>query len=168
MDTLRIKENELQQLDVNKRQLTNKYNAHVRHINGELHALSAEEQAIVTEYKALASLEELNTEIQAVDARLELMADGNPQAIKEYEKRENSIENTQRKLEEIANRLGAMQGQITSIREQWEPKLDKLVADISDAFSHNFQKIGCAGQVGVYKDEEDFENWSIQIQVRFR
>ena len=30
----------------------------------------------------------------------------------------------------------------------WEPELDKLVKEISNAFAYNFEQIGCAGEVG--------------------
>ena len=73
----------------------------------------------------------------------------------------------QEKLDNNTQQLEATRESIREIREQWEPELDAIVSKISDGFSHNFQKIKCAGQVGVYKDE-DFEKWAIQIQVRFR
>ena len=44
---------------------------------------------------------------------------------------------------------------------------DALVGEISEAFAENFSKIQCAGEVGIYKDE-DFEHWAIQIKVKFR
>ena len=52
--------------------------------------------------------------------------------------------------------------------QQWEPQLDELIAKISEAFADNFSKIQCAGEVVVYKDEEDFDQWAIQIKVKFR
>lgn len=122
---------------------------------------------IVQEFSELPSEESLDNEITAVAARLELMAEGNPNAVKAFEKREQDIKTAQEKLESMAERLETARERIREIREHWEPELDQLVAQISDGFSHNFQQIGCAGQVGVYKDE-DFEQWSIQIQVRFR
>lgn len=129
--------------------------------------LTEDERSIVREFSNLASVEELDNEITAVNARLDLMAEGNPHAIHAYERRQQQIEKAQESLSTVAEDLEEKREQIRQIRERWEPELDQLVAKISDGFSHNFQQIGCAGQVGVYKDE-DFENWSIQIQVRFR
>jgi chromosome segregation ATPase len=131
-------------------------------------SLFDEEKSIVLEYRHLESLEALEQEIQANDARLELMAEGNPGAIKAYEKREEEITRTQEKLEQCTASLENTKQKIVEIREQWEPELDALIGKISDAFAHNFKQIGCAGEVEVNKDEEDFDNWSIQISVRFR
>jgi chromosome segregation ATPase len=134
--------------------------------NAIIGLLSPEENDAIQEYTEY-TIDELSNEISAIDTRLSMMAEGNPNAIKAYEKREQDIKTAQEKLENRAYDLEATRAKITEIREQWEPELDKLVSKISDGFSHNFDMIGCAGQVGVYKDE-DFEKWSIQIQVRFR
>ncbi|OCK79756.1 structural maintenance of chromosome complex subunit SmcA [Lepidopterella palustris CBS 459.81] len=126
-----------------------------------------EEMAIHEEFSEITTIEALESEILSANTKLELMSDGNPNAIREYEKRAKDIEILQRKIDEQTESLTHNQKQIDEIRAQWEPQLDDLVAKISDGFSRNFEKIGCAGQVSVYKDE-DFDQWSIQIQVRFR
>jgi chromosome segregation ATPase len=123
-------------------------------------------KALVIEYKDI-SMEELDNEISATNSRLDLMADGNPQAIKAYENREREIQKVEESLANAAGKLENTRTRITDIREQWEPELDSIVSAISDGFAHNFNRIGCAGQVSVKKDE-DFDKWSIQIEVSFR
>ena len=112
-------------------------------------------------------MDDLNAEIESCNARMNLLHEGDPTILQQFEHRAQKIQ----KLEELMSRteteLQELQERITEIREQWEPQLDNLVAQISEAFSYNFQKIGCAGQVGVGKEEE-FSEWSIQIQVKFR
>jgi chromosome segregation ATPase len=112
-------------------------------------------------------MEVLENEISATNSRLEMMADGNPQAIKAYENREREIQKVEESLANAAGKLENTRTRITDIREQWEPELDSIVSAISDGFAHNFNRIGCAGQVSVKKDE-DFDKWSIQIEVSFR
>ncbi|KAF2116844.1 P-loop containing nucleoside triphosphate hydrolase protein [Lophiotrema nucula] len=143
------------------------YNARVVNFNDEMDKLTEEERELIDEYAQIESLNELQTQIEMVEAKLQMMAGGDPNAVRAYEKRKAEIERVQQKLEEIAAALSATAEEIAEIRTQWEPQLDEMVSKISDGFSHNFQRIGCAGQVAVYKDE-DFEKWSIQIQVRFR
>jgi chromosome segregation ATPase len=133
-----------------------------------LDSLLPEEKAMVLEYRQLSSLEALEGEVQSVAARLEMMVEGNSGVIRAFEKRKDDITKTKEKLDEHIASLEDTKVRITEIREQWEPELDALIAKISDAFAHNFEQIGCAGQVEVYKDEEDFDKWSIQISVRFR
>jgi chromosome segregation ATPase len=145
---------EIQALDLRNTTLRKEYKRLSETTQEKLNSLSPEDKAIVLEYRQLSSLEALEQEVQAVAARLEMMVEGNSGIIKAFEKRKEAISRTREK--------------ITEIREQWEPELDALIAKISDAFAHNFQQIGCAGEVQVYKDEEDFDKWSIQISVRFR
>lgn len=131
-------------------------------------ALEDEEKAMVQEYSNLPSFDALEQEIASVDARLGMMAEGNSGVLRTYQKRADEIEETKQKLEEYAITLDSTKEIITGIREQWEPELDALIAKISGAFAHNFEQIGCAGEVSVNKNEEDFDKWSIQISVRFR
>jgi chromosome segregation ATPase len=162
------KEVEIQDLDRRNNTLRKEYKRLTEIAQQDLNSLSPEEKAMVLEYRQLSSLEALELEVQAVSARLDMMVEGNSGIIRAFEKRKEDIIKTQGKLEEHSASLENTKAQIAEIRAQWEPQLDALVAKISEAFAHNFEQIGCAGEVGVYKDEEDFDKWSIQISVRFR
>jgi chromosome segregation ATPase len=168
LEKLQRKETEVQQLDQRRRTMNMEYNQLLRVVQQDVDSLADDERAIMEEYRELPSLEALEQEVEAVAARLEMMAEGNPGAIRAYEKREEEIEKTREKLQQHSTTLEETKERINDIRQQWEPELDALIAKISDAFAHNFEQIGCAGQVAVYKDEEDFDNWSVQISVRFR
>jgi hypothetical protein len=114
------------------------------------------------------NLDEYEAEIDSTKARLEMVDGGNPQILHEFEKRAGDIEKAKYKLEKIENDLLELQQNINEVRQKWEPELDQLIGQISDAFSDNFAKINCAGQVEVYKEDDDFNKWAIQIQVKFR
>jgi chromosome segregation ATPase len=128
---------------------------------------SAEEAEVQEQFAGIGTMEDLDAEIESVVSRLELMTDGNPHAIKEFEKRAETIANTEAKLEDLNGRLEEVQDSISQLRELWEPQIDALVERISEGFSKNFEKINCAGQVQIDK-HEDFDQWSIEILVRFR
>jgi chromosome segregation ATPase len=168
LQTQWAKEAEIKELEQRDKALRKVYEEKRTELQQDLENLTEEEMQIVREYRELPSLDALEEEIQAVNARLEMMAEGNPGAIRAYEKREEDIARTREKLEQYTGSLEETKEQIVEIREKWEPKLDALIRKISDAFAHNFTKIGCAGEVEVNKDEDDFDNWSIQISVRFR
>ena len=114
------------------------------------------------------TLEELEVEIESENARLELMHEGNGSVIREFEQRQKRIDGLRARLEEVQNVLTEFDTRIKDAREQWEPKLDRLIKRISESFAYNMKQINCAGEVGVYKDEEDFDQWAIQIRVKFR
>ena len=111
--------------------------------------------------------EDLESEISSEKARLELMQEGNGGVIREYEQRRRKIDTTRSKLNEYLEAKAELDGVIVSLHDEWEPKLDNLIKQISDAFSFNMQQINCAGEVGISKDE-DFDQWAIQIRVKFR
>lgn len=110
---------------------------------------------------------ELETEIQATQAELESLHGGNENIIREFEARAKKIEDKRASLEGLESSLVELTNNIAKIRSEWEPRLDRLVAEISEAFAENFSQIQCAGEVGVDK-HEDFEQWKIQIKVKFR
>ena len=111
--------------------------------------------------------EQLESEIESEKARLELMHEGNGGVIKEYEQRQKRIDALTTRLERIKNALSELEDKIKELRDQWEPELDSLIGKISSSFSLNMEQISCAGEVGVHKDE-DFDQWAIQIRVKFR
>ena len=111
---------------------------------------------------------EMEDEISAEKARLELTHEGNGAVIKEYEQRQKRVDALKETLEEGKGAFEEQAEHIRAVREQWEPELDKLVEKISKSFQHNMAQINCAGEVAVFKDENEFDNWAIQIMVKFR
>ena len=114
------------------------------------------------------TLQQLENEIESEKARLGIIHEGNGGVIKEFEQRQKRIDALKAKLEEIKHGLDEFDEKIRDIRSKWEPELDKLVKKISDSFSFNMKQINCAGEVGIFKDEQDFDQWAILIQVKFR
>ncbi|KIV77279.1 hypothetical protein PV11_09090 [Exophiala sideris] len=133
----------------------------------------------------LNSVEKLEGEIDAEKAKLELTEGGSAGIIKEYEDRAKVVQKLRAKLQEDAQKQDDFKHSIREIRSKWEPRLEGYISRINDAFSDSFARIGCAGQVAVYKasseipadcTEEnggvdnglDFTNWAIHISVKFR
>ena len=132
-----------------------------------LETFGAEQRAFVTALGAGMTLEVLANDIQAEKARLELMHEGNGSIIRDFEQRAKKIEAATSKLDEYKAAKTELDQVVSARQLEWEPKLDELVGQISEAFSFNMQQINCAGEVGVWKDE-DFDLWAIQIKVKFR
>ncbi|PYH71108.1 DNA repair ATPase SMC5 [Aspergillus vadensis CBS 113365] len=124
------------------------------------------------------TMEQFEADIDSEKARLELTHGGNSNVIKEFEERGRQIDKLRDKLADFQKKLDDYNHAINEIRGRWEPKLDSIIKSISDAFSDSFARIGCAGQVTLDKAEEtgpngepgdsDFDQWSIQIHVKFR
>ena len=111
--------------------------------------------------------QQLEDEIDAEKTRLEMIHGGDTNVITQYEQREQQIARLRDKMQKVDNALQEVANKINDIRNEWEPRLDKLVKQISSSFSYNMAQINCNGEVEIFK-AEDFENWAIHIQVRFR
>lgn len=113
------------------------------------------------------TVEGLEAEIVAEEAKLQFLHANNPNAKKDYDKRQAELEKLKDKVEDAEGKLERVEIKIARIRGVWEPALDGLIEEISAAFSYNFEQIGCAGEVSVNK-KEDFADWAIEIRVKFR
>ena len=113
------------------------------------------------------NIDDLDAAIEGDTQRINLLTEGNPHTIRKYHERQKEIDRLKERVANFEGELDGLDGQIHDIRSIWEPELDRLIQQISEAFSHNFAQIGCAGQVGVHKDD-DFSQWAIRIEVKFR
>lgn len=133
------------------------------------------------------TVEELEADIDSEKAKLEITQGGSEAMVKEFERRAKEIESLKERVQDFRNKVQEVEHAIKEIREKWEPHLDELVGRISEKFGESFRRIGCAGQVVVYKasstdgeDEAggvdgadggnglDFANWAIHVSVKFR
>ena len=92
-----------------------------------------------------------------------------------YEKREKEIQEINARIEQRRNETEELSNEIQVLRKIWEPRLERLVKRMSEAFGSAFRSIGCAGEVLLGKSDkedgaptDDFEKWQIQIKVKFR
>lgn len=113
------------------------------------------------------SVADIDNEIAAEEAKLELIHAADPQILTEYARRAKQIETAKAAQEESRAALEALAQEQQEIRERWEPRLDALISEISAAFAYNFEQINCRGEVVIDK-AEDFNNWAIHIRVSFR
>ncbi|KAM0260619.1 hypothetical protein ACHAQJ_002681 [Trichoderma viride] len=110
---------------------------------------------------------DIEMDISAEQANLELIHAANPNVIREFEKREQEIAKLMKKMDASGGKLAALTEQLDELMGKWEPKLDALVSKVNDAFAYNFEQISCAGEVRVDKNE-DFDQWALDIMVKFR
>ncbi|GJN81370.1 structural maintenance of chromosomes protein 5 [Purpureocillium lilacinum] len=141
-----------------------------RRLGEEVQEVCARDEAkkeLFTQLSAGKEPPELEMEISAEEAKLELIHAANPNVLREFERRAQEIAKLKDKMEGFNERLDSLNGKLDELMGKWEPKLEELVSQINDAFAYNFEQISCAGEVRVHKDE-DFDLWALDIMVRFR
>lgn len=131
--------------------------------------------------------QEIDERLEDAHAHLELHAGGidGANTVREYEERAKKIERLHTKLANFNRQQGELHAAIKEIRQVFETELDDIVSKIDAAFAESFERIGCAGQVAVYKASSDdpadctdelggtengldFADWAIHISVKFR
>ncbi|KAI1212753.1 P-loop containing nucleoside triphosphate hydrolase protein [Annulohypoxylon truncatum] len=167
MQQLDEKKAEIENLDVELRRLKTTASSARRKVEEAVDGGGGDQLAYLNSLVGDKSAEDIELEIGAESTKLELIHGVDPAILRQYEKRAQDIlELTQRK-EEMNAKLESYNRKIESVKEKWEPSVDEVIGKINDAFSYNFEQINCAGEVGIHKDE-DFEQWAIEIKVKFR
>ncbi|KAK5626848.1 hypothetical protein RRF57_002563 [Xylaria bambusicola] len=139
-----------------------------RDVVSEAVAENPDQLPYLNELAAGKTVEELDNEIGAENSKLEYVHAVDPAVLRQFQKRAQEIQNLTQQKEELTTRFDSLSHKIDELRQKWEPRVDALITKINDAFAYNFEQINCAGQVDIYKDEEDFEQWAIEIKVKFR
>ncbi|TDL30065.1 P-loop containing nucleoside triphosphate hydrolase protein [Rickenella mellea] len=112
--------------------------------------------------------EEIRQELADQKAKLELNSATNAGVIEQYERRQQEIDDLRVKITAREDRKNATEKSIRKTKDKWLPALQALVASIGEKFSAAFERVGCAGEVRLGEQEDDFEKWTIEILVKFR
>ncbi|CAG7879398.1 hypothetical protein BRARA_C00699 [Brassica rapa] len=114
------------------------------------------------------TIEELEAAIQDNFTQANSILFVNQNILQEYEHRQSQIETITTKLEADKRDLSRCLKEIESLKEKWLPTLRRLVAQINETFSHNFQEMAVAGEVSLDERDTDFDQYGIHIKVKFR
>ncbi|KZT70296.1 P-loop containing nucleoside triphosphate hydrolase protein [Daedalea quercina L-15889] len=113
------------------------------------------------------SADDIETELEAKRAQLEMNMHTNAGVVEQYKKRQQEIEALTEKIKDREKRADRVARSIKTARDNWQPALEELVASIGKKFSAAFDRLGCAGEVRI-REHEDFDKWAIDILVKFR
>lgn len=166
-DLLKAKEKEVEEVTAEADVVRERAQDMLKLCKEQLNSEDEERNIFLRQLHGGQTLEELNNEIEAEKARLELMHEGNGGVIREFERRQLQIGKLNSRINELKTAKAELDAVVETLQGQWEPQLDALVSKISASFSYNMDQISCAGEVGI-KKEDDFDQWAIQIRVKFR
>ncbi|KAF3437342.1 hypothetical protein FNV43_RR20095 [Rhamnella rubrinervis] len=114
------------------------------------------------------TIEELEAAIQDNISQANSFLFLNNNILEEYEHRKRQIENIATKLDADRNELTRHKAEVDGLKESWLPTLRRLVAQINETFSRNFQEMAVAGEVLLDERGIDFDQFGILIKVKFR
>ncbi|XP_010547291.1 PREDICTED: structural maintenance of chromosomes protein 5 [Tarenaya hassleriana] len=114
------------------------------------------------------TIEELEAAIQDNVSQANSILLLNQNVLQEYEHRQRQIGSIATKLEADKKDLSKCLEDIDSLKERWLATLRRLVAQINETFSRNFQEMAVAGEVSLDEHGTDFDQYGILIKVKFR
>ncbi|EPQ30108.1 uncharacterized protein PFL1_02225 [Pseudozyma flocculosa PF-1] len=142
---------------------------HYKRIAEESHALANNDQGFVPELddEIEDSLEDLQANLSRQQAAYENAQGIRPGVKEQFDERKKEIAALDNKIAKAESDKAALQRRLELTKSKWQPALAELVSRISEKFSAAFDSIGCAGEVRI-KEAEKFEDWGIEILVKFR
>jgi chromosome segregation ATPase len=58
--------------------------------------------------------------------------------------------------------------QLESLHAKWLPLMQQITAKLNNSFATFMRELGCAGEVALQEDKDDYDKWQLQIRVTFR
>ncbi len=92
------------------------------------------------------------------------------QIFMEYKKLVKEVAALTRKIQKKEENLSAYQTRVDEIKAHWLEEVNRLIEKINHNFQKFFAAMNCAGEVSLYRgeDENDFSQYGIHIKVKFR
>lgn len=143
------------------------HHAEASRLRGEVQDLRLEHGDAFTPFATDKSPAQVQDELTAEEEGLGMISDVPQNTLLRYEQEKAAISKLEKQLGSRREKIAEVSGDIDELRGSWEPKVDELVDKVTRAFSYNFEKIGCQGEVRLHKDE-DFEKWALHVMVSYR
>lgn len=163
----------IKQCDVERAKLREATEAAQRH-HAEATRLREEVQHLHAEYgdelMRLATEKtpaQVQDDLAAEEEKLGIISDVPQNTLQKYDQEIAAIHRLEKQLGTRREKIAEVSTDIDELRGKWEPEVDELVDRVTRAFSYNFEKIGCQGEVRLHKDE-DFEKWALHVMVSYR
>ncbi len=116
------------------------------------------------------SVERLETEIHACEARSQISHDVDERVVEDYNKRKKRIEELREDFNKKNDKLRKHQDDYEGRKNDWLQKVETMISEINEKFSLLFKQLKCEGQIclGRPDNAEEFAKYGITIKVSFR
>ncbi|EFA77304.1 structural maintenance of chromosome protein [Heterostelium album PN500] len=116
-------------------------------------------------------IEEIDDEIESYNEKARQIGNTDPKVMQDYENRQKEIQTLTNKIGNHKAALEESQARMEELKSEWLIPVREFIADINEKFTQFFKEIRCMGEVLLgynEKDPDNFEQYSIDIRVRFR
>ncbi|XP_059607727.1 structural maintenance of chromosomes protein 5 [Phlebotomus argentipes] len=117
-----------------------------------------------------ATMDQLEEQLDALQAQVDCMEGHNEAVIAEYEAREKTIEELREKIKNSSAQHQDMQKRMSEMHKKWFPAIEEIIiGKISRKFSLFLASMSYAGDLGLTrKDDYQYSSYGIEIMVMFR
>lgn len=105
--------------------------------------------------------------IEKIRGDLKLLSNSSKSSVKELKQLNSKLDDLNEEIPLQRQQLKEKLHEIKNIREEWEPRLQRIVDEISKKFAAIFPSVGSAGEVQLTRAEK-FQDWKLEILVAFR
>ncbi|WFC98940.1 Structural maintenance of chromosomes protein 5 [Malassezia yamatoensis] len=115
----------------------------------------------------VASVDQLELELQSAQAALDIPWGVGPNVVEAFQQRKAKIAQLNGTIDAALHEKVQAEAKIERIEQHWLPALEQLICKVNERFSSAFQRLGCAGEIRLARDD-DYEKWGIDVLVKFR
>ena len=125
--------------------------------------------SLVTAFDLLPStLDELDQKIRDLEASAAANNATDGTVLQRFADRSRTVKDLEKDLDDLERKHGNFDNNIETLRSSWLGELNRLVERITENFSKSFQKINCVGEVRLDTDHSSYDDYGIDIWVKFR
>lgn len=113
------------------------------------------------------SVDQLEMQLNSAQAALDIPWGVGPNVVEAFRQRKAKVAQLKETIEATRLEQTRFEAAIQRVENLWLPALETLIFNVNERFSAAFQRLGCAGEIRLARDE-DYEKWGIDILVKFR
>ncbi|KAK4884603.1 hypothetical protein RN001_000874 [Aquatica leii] len=116
------------------------------------------------------NLAELHSEKEHTLSKIDCLSTADVEELEQYHNRVRLIDKYESEIQNADGNLHNINNNMISAQKEWLEPLEEIVQKINEKFSSAFDRMGCAGEVTIFKgeDDKDFKEYGLSIKVKYR
>ncbi|WFD32277.1 Structural maintenance of chromosomes protein 5 [Malassezia sp. CBS 17886] len=113
------------------------------------------------------SVDQLELELRRAQAALDIPWGVGPGVLETFRARKEKMAALRASIQALHVQLTNYDARIARVEHMWLPQLAALMERVNARFAASFQRLGCAGEVRLARDD-DYAQWGVDLLVKFR
>ncbi|XP_071053524.1 structural maintenance of chromosomes protein 5 [Onthophagus taurus] len=116
------------------------------------------------------TIEKLNEQKETIQNKIECLNSADENEIRKYEEQVQLATQLEEKVENANKDGDLMERKIETLEREYLEPLEYVIGQINEKFRAAYERMGCAGEVTVFKGDnpKDYDNFGISVKVSYR